>query len=386
MTRLLPFATGAAKAACAELDRWHEQFRWRDWHGHGWTGRLRRDVEAEAVAASTRMEGVNVTVDEVRRILAGDTPREVTPEDAELVTGYREAMRFAFTRADDPGFRWSDDLLIAIQDRAAAGRADMGAGRFARTSRSLRDASTGQLVFTPPEPEMIAGLVGEMSEQLNTRDAHPAVAAAWAHVAVAAIHPFRDGNGRTARIAASLAMFRGGYRHWTFTTLESWWGSHPAEYYSAFSCLGSTFSRAGDVTPFIEVHVRAQLTQVRSLDLREKVEHRVHAAICEVIATAHLDPRIVEAVWDAFWSRDVTAGYYRSLTDVSPATATNDLAAASAAGLLTPVGARRGRRYQRGPAIAGAVARLLEIPLEGEGNPIATIAGVLAEREVGHAS
>lgn len=33
-----------------------------------WLGRLRRDLEADAVAASTSMEGVPVTVDEVRRI------------------------------------------------------------------------------------------------------------------------------------------------------------------------------------------------------------------------------------------------------------------------------------------------------------------------------
>jgi len=378
---LLPFDPDVANTLCSELDRWHEQFRWRDWHGHGWTGRLRRDVEAETVAASTRMEGVNVTVDEVRRILAGDKPPQVTQEDADLVTGYREAMRFALARADDPTFRWTSDLLIAIQDRAAAGRADMGAGRFARTNRTLRDRTTGALVFSPPEWEDIPALVDEMCQHLNNEDMHPAVSAAWAHIATAAIHPFQDGNGRTARIAASLAMFRAGYRHWTFTTLESWWGSHTSDYHAAFSCLGSAFSRNADVTSFIEIHTQAQLTQVRSLDLREKVEHRVHAAISEVIANLHLDPRLVDAVWDAFWNRDVTAGYYRSLTEVSPATATNDLAAASAAGLLTPVGARRGRRYKRGARVTEAVADILEIPLSGESNPVETIVGVLAERQ-----
>ena len=47
-----------------------------------WLGRLRRDLEAEAVAASTTMEGVPVTVDEVRRILVGDRPRTVSEADA----------------------------------------------------------------------------------------------------------------------------------------------------------------------------------------------------------------------------------------------------------------------------------------------------------------
>lgn len=66
-----------------------------------WASRLRRELEAEAVAASTSMEGVPVIVDEVRRILAGQSPTEVRPEDQALVEGYRQAMEFVLRRADD---------------------------------------------------------------------------------------------------------------------------------------------------------------------------------------------------------------------------------------------------------------------------------------------
>jgi len=38
-----------------------------------------------------------------------------------------------------------------------------------------------------------------------------------------AIHPFADDNRRTARIVASLVMYRGGLRHPQFTSLEEWW-------------------------------------------------------------------------------------------------------------------------------------------------------------------
>lgn len=55
-------------------------------------------------------------------------------------------------------------------------------------------------------------------------------------------------------------------------------------------------------------------------------------------------------------SRDITAGYYRSLTDVSPATATKDLTAAVAGRLLVSKGERRGRRYFAGERLYPAVA------------------------------
>ncbi len=66
-----------------------------------WAGRLRRDLEAESTAASTSMQGIPVTVDEVRRILAGERPSTVSENDARLVEGYRNAMSFVLRRTDD---------------------------------------------------------------------------------------------------------------------------------------------------------------------------------------------------------------------------------------------------------------------------------------------
>ena len=88
------------------------------------------------------------------------------------------------------------------------------------------------------------------------------------HIRLAGIHPFSDGNGRTARILASLAMYRGGYRSPEFTSLEEWWGGHVADYYRAFDCLGSEWADEVDVTPFVEAHIRAQVSQVEALSLQ----------------------------------------------------------------------------------------------------------------------
>src|SRR6266702_8320451 len=116
MPELLPFDPARVAAQCEELDAWRSRLDYKGPLPRTWEGRLRRDLEAEAVAASTIMEGVNVTVDEVRRILAGDPTVDVAPEDRELVEGYQEAMGFVLRRADDPSFRWSTELLIGLHD------------------------------------------------------------------------------------------------------------------------------------------------------------------------------------------------------------------------------------------------------------------------------
>lgn len=284
--------------------------------------------------------------------------------------GYRDAMSFVLRQADDPAFTWDRGLIVGLHDRALAGRYDHGAGRL-RTDEQVwvTNRLTGEEVYLPPPGDEVEDLVEAAVERMRGADPHSAVAAAWIHVAVAAIHPFRDGNGRSARILASLAMYRGGFKRREFTSLEEWWGHHLEDYYGLFGCLGSRFDPSADVTPFVEGHLGAQVGQVRALDLRIKTEQQVWMAVEEAAEDAGVPRRLANALWDAFCSREVTAGYYRSLTDVSPATATNDLSTAVAARLLASTGQRRGRRYSAGDGLYRAVADTLRIEIDTAASP-----------------
>jgi Fic family protein len=378
---VLPFDPQAVGALTDELDRWRTQLDYRGPMPRAWAGRLRRDLEAEAITASTSMEGVPVTLEEVHRILAGDRPSETREEDAALVRGYRDAMSFVLRRADDAAFDWNRELLVGLHDRVLAGNWGAGAGRFRTAGAHVVDAGSGALVFQPPPAEAVPDLVERVCAALRQGLGHPAIAAAWIHVALAAIHPFRDANGRAARVVASLAMYRGGFKLPEFTSLEEWWGRHLGDYYAGFRCLGATFDAAADVTPFIRAHVEAQLHQVRALDLRERVERKVWVAVEEAVAEAHLPARVANAAWDAFFGRSVTPRYYRPLADVSPATATNDLAAAVAAGLLRPQGRARSRAYRAGDRLHLRLAAALGVRVDTAGDASrGTIIGELTRR------
>ena len=377
----LPYDAATALDLTAELDRWKAQLDYRAPVPRSWAGRLRRDLEAEAVAASTSMEGVPVTVEEVHHILAGDRPARTREEDAALVRGYRDAMSFVLRRADDTAFKWARELLIGLHDRILAGNWGAGAGRLRTGPAHLIDNRTGELVFQPPPPEDVPELVDRACSVIEKGLEHAAIGAAWIHVAVAAIHPFTDGNGRAARVVASLAMYRGGFKLPEFTSLEEWWGRHRSGYYSSFRCLGNTFDPNADVTPFIRAYLEAQLHQVRALDLRERIQQRVWTAVEEAVTAAGLDPRCSNAVWDAFFSRSVTPRYYRSLADVSVATATKDLAALVAAGLLRPVGRARSRTYHAGTGLYARIGASLGVPVNESGEAArGTIIGELTRR------
>lgn len=361
----LPFDYQRFATELNELDRRYEGLAARQtWAERGWPLKLRRDLEAEAVAHSTRIEGVPVTVDQVRQILAGESPAEVAPGDRELVEGYRDGAVLAQRRGSDPSFTWHTAEIVALQANAMRGT-DV-AGRL-RTG-PVYIVRGGEPVFTPPPGEEVPTLLGRVCERagaLTDSGLHPALIAAWIHVAIAAVHPFADGNGRTARLCATLAMCRGGRPAPFASSLEEWWGRHTSTYYDAFACLGRHFTPEAEVTPFVEAHLSAQLSQARALELRDTTQRRLWRVCAALAEDAGLPARAGDAIWEAFYGRPISARRYRELADVSPATARNDLSALSAAGYLRPSGRTRGRLYLPGPAAVDAVAK--RVGVEGEG-------------------
>lgn len=333
------------------------------------------------------MEGVPVTVEEVRRILAGDLPPAVSDEDARLVEGYRDAMSFVLRRADDRSFTWQSELILGIHDRVMGGSYTSRAGRFRQGPVFLAISGEGRSVYTPPTADEVPLLVDELAQFAESNaDVLPApLLAALVHVRLAGIHPFSDGNGRTARVLASLAMYRGGYTRPQFTSLEEWWGSHRGDYYRAFECLGESWDSDKDVTPFVSAHVQAQRMQVDALSLKEATELALWTTLEDIITEdLKLQPRFADALYDAFFGRPVTNRYYRSLVEVSVGTSASDLAKLEASGLLAAYGAGRSRFYTGSSMLIALVARSLgmgeppsEAPLDSQR---AWLMGKLAER------
>lgn len=84
--------------------------------------------------------------------------------------------------------------------------------RNAGAYRSLPVAISGSR-HIPPQPMLIPDLMGELSRWLKKEAPalHPVIFAAELHERIATIHPFIDGNGRTARLLMNLVLLQAGY-------------------------------------------------------------------------------------------------------------------------------------------------------------------------------
>ena len=106
------------------------------------------------------------------------------------------------------------ELLRELHDRAVGGRAFRTTG--------LRAGS-----HYYPQPAVAAGAtIDFLSQEQRTGEA-PERAAARAHLELLRLHPFSDGNGRTARLFSTYLLLRAGYRSTLFTNVEQHFEDRP---------------------------------------------------------------------------------------------------------------------------------------------------------------
>lgn len=114
-----------------------------------------------------------------------------------------------------------------------------------------------KIIYTAPPAKQVAKLVSELISWVNqseNNNIHPIITAAVAHQEIAAIHPFSDGNGRTARALATLILYQRGYDFRRLFALEDYYNSDRQKYYQAINC-GEKYDPNKDLSNWISYFV-----------------------------------------------------------------------------------------------------------------------------------
>ena len=100
-------------------------------------------------------------------------------------------------------------------------------------------------------PKLMKNLVDWMKKS-KKENICPAIISGIAHAEIAAIHPFADGNGRTARLLATLILYKSGYDFRRLFALEDYYNQNRPSYYKAIH-LGKDYQERaqGDLTDWI---------------------------------------------------------------------------------------------------------------------------------------
>ncbi len=175
----------------------------------------------EEAIASSQIEGANTSRKVAKdMLLSGRKPR--TKDEQMIINNYQVMQKLENLKEID----LSENMLLDLQytiTRNTLDEADQG-GRFRRDDDEIvvSDRLTGEVVFVPPEEKEMLSELKRLIAYANSPDrennfTHPVVKATILHFWLAYLHPFADGNGRTARAIFYWYLMKRGY--WLFRYL-----------------------------------------------------------------------------------------------------------------------------------------------------------------------
>lgn len=129
---------------------------------------------------------------------------------------------------------------------------------------AVYDSKTGNPDYIPPEYSDVPELLDELIEYVNTTDDHPLIVAAVVHYQLVTIHPFEDGNGRTARLLSGYIMDLNGYGFNGIGSLEEYFAYDVDEYYDSIQMgLPALYYSGRENPPHPEIWINYFLRMVK---------------------------------------------------------------------------------------------------------------------------
>lgn len=323
-----------------------------------WLGSLRRLAFARNIQGSNSIEGYDAALDDAAAVALGEDPLDTSAETRMALEGYRNAMTYVLQTSADPQFAYSEQLLKSLHFMMTSYSMRTSPGRWRAGAIYVRNDESGDIVHEGPDVDLVLELIGELVAQLNRDHDEPTlVTAAMAHLNLVMIHPFRDGNGRMARCLQSLVLARDGILSPVFMSIEEYLGRNANAYYDVLAAVGGgSWQPHRDTRPWIRFTLTAHLRQARTLRQRVRDSEKLWIRLDELTTRAGLPERTIAALFDAAYGMRIRrATYLRYFDDddnVSEQTASRDLRALVAAGLLDAHGERRGRVYTATPTVS----------------------------------
>ena len=230
--------------------------------------RLRASVES--IHSSTSIEGNPLSANEVRAVIMSDGA--LTKEEyAKIeVQNYKNALDYIDKRRHGSSDITLEDVLELhriITDRLLS---KSRSGQI-RQNPVYIENQDHEVVYTAIAPDKVKPALEELLDWVRKSQffIHPVIIAAIIHFRIAAIHPFADGNGRTARALTSLFLALNQYDCKGSLVLDSYYASDRKAYYAILQLLNGknyAFSVKSDLTPWLEYFTDGFLTSLHVLE------------------------------------------------------------------------------------------------------------------------
>jgi Fic family protein len=319
---------------------------------HRWNRLLARTSAARALVGTNALEGVNVTQDDAVAVIDGEPPLTAQDEDRFAIVNYWNAMTYIVQLAKDKTYVHNEHTIKSLHYMMLSHDLSVHPGRWRPGPIHITNIPTNTIVYEGPDVALVPGLMADLVEFLNKPSEQPLIKAAMAHLNLTMIHPFSDGNGRMARAMQTMVLSREGILDPHFSSIEEYIGRHSLEYYDVLAKVGQgSWHPEHDALPWIRFCLTSHYRQAADLLRRMTDMGQLWQALDAEAKRLKFNERVVNALADAALGYKVRNPTYRKQADVTNQVAKYDLKNLADAGLLVPVGERKGRYYTAGPLV-----------------------------------
>ena len=313
---------------------------------------LRESARLYSTHYSTMIEGNRLTQKQVSKVVENQQHFPGRERDEREVLGYYaalEAVERLAARAAPFTVRQIQVLHALVM---GGGKSTIKPTSFRDGQNVIRDARSGRIVYMPPEAGDVPVLMRQLVEWINARTQQSLpcpIRAAITHYQFATVHPYYDGNGRTARLLTTLVLHLGDYDLKGLYSLEEYYARKLTDYYQALT-IGPSHNyydgRAkSDITKWVDYFCQGVAQSFENVKKRAQ-EAAGTGAVDDSTLLRQLDPR-QRRVLQLFRRGDaITSADVAQLFTISPRMARNLLGDWTRRRFLVVINpARKNRKY-----------------------------------------
>jgi Fic family protein len=272
---------------------------------------LRETARLYTTHYSTMIEGNRLGPNQVEMVLKHQGHFPGRERDEREVKGYYAALSQVEKWASQ-GIKITEKRIQALHALVMAnGKKSVKPTVYRDGQNVIRDGRTKKIIYMPPEAKDVKNLMASLASWINKNSDLPCpIVAGIAHYQFATIHPYYDGNGRTARLLTTLILHLGGYDLKGLYSLEEYYARNLGAYYEAISVGESHNYYMGrpeaDITKWVEYFVGGMALSFENV-LRRMAEAKAQGSIDQSALIRKLDPRQRKAL-ELFQEYEIITG------------------------------------------------------------------------------
>jgi len=202
-------------------------------------GKKAREVSSHS---STSIEGNPLPLTEVKRIIK-NKPENLRDSEKEVLN-YNQVLEILDKGIQDNSLEFNLDLILKVQKLVTNGLINpFNSGKLRTQPVFVNNPSTRKPVYLPPDHQDVLDLVNELINFVDTnkKSLDPLIIAGIFHKQFVVIHPFIDGNGRTARLLTKVLLANMGLNTFNLFSFENYYNQNVSKYFQNVGVLGSYY-------------------------------------------------------------------------------------------------------------------------------------------------